>query len=101
MHDWDGVAYLPEAALVGAASGAFASNEVPTLAPLATSEAFIATYQAPRGRLFNAEETEVAWAASLWPAVHNARAEYRGRSAAVAGSALAQQYRARLARTGA
>lgn len=33
VHDWDSIAWLPEAALAGAASGAFASNETPTLAP--------------------------------------------------------------------
>ena len=67
--------WLPEAALVGAASGAFASAEIPTLAPLFSSEAFIATYERARGRAFTADEREVAWAASLWTALRNARAE--------------------------
>ena len=70
----DDIAWLPEAALVGAASGAFAS-EIPTLAPLSSSEGFIATYERARGRAFTADEREVAWAASLWTALHNARAE--------------------------
>jgi hypothetical protein len=76
VHDWDSIAWLPEAALVGAASGAFASAEVPTLAPLSSSEAFIARYERARGRAFTADEREVAWAASLWTALHNARVEF-------------------------
>jgi hypothetical protein len=74
VHDWDSLAWLPEAALVGAAAGAFASGATPTLAPLSSSEAFLAAYQDERGP-FSEEELEVAWAASLWPALHNARAE--------------------------
>jgi hypothetical protein len=68
---------------------------------LESSEAFLIAYQARRGRRFSTEETEVAWAASLWTAVHNARAEYRCGTDAVAGRALALQYRERLARAGA
>jgi hypothetical protein len=33
VHDWDSLAWQPEAALAGAASGAFASAGPPTLAP--------------------------------------------------------------------
>ncbi len=83
---WDSVAYMPEAALAGPAAGAFASNEVPTLAPLESSGAFLGAYQARRGRRFSTEDTEVAWAASLWTAVHNARADYRCGTPAVARS---------------
>lgn len=49
VHDWDSLAWQPEAALAGAASGAFASAEAPTLAPVASSAAFLETYQAIRG----------------------------------------------------
>ncbi|RKT53666.1 phosphotransferase [Saccharothrix australiensis] len=75
VHDWDSLAWQPEAALVGAASGAYASHSPPTLAPIAGSAAFLAAYQDFRGRRFTAAELAVAWAASLWPAVHNARWE--------------------------
>ncbi|MEV0678627.1 hypothetical protein AB0I60_19125 [Actinosynnema sp. NPDC050436] len=75
VHDWDSLAWQPEAALVGAASGAFSSATPPTLAPIAASAAFLAAYQRHRGRRFTAEEQEVAWAAGLWPALHNARWE--------------------------
>ncbi|GAA2811733.1 phosphotransferase [Crossiella cryophila] len=75
VHDWDSLAWQPEAALVGAASGTFASASPPTLAPIESSAAFLATYQDLRGRRFTKAEQEIAWAASLWPAVHNARWE--------------------------
>lgn len=75
VHDWDSLAGQPEAALVGAASGAFASGRPATLAPIDSSEAFLTAYQGNRGRSFDRAEIEVAWAASLWPAAHNARWE--------------------------
>jgi hypothetical protein len=75
VHDWDSLAWQPEAALVGAACGAFASASPPTLAPIESSAAFLTIYQDLRGRRFSAEEQEIAWAASLWPAAHNARWE--------------------------
>ena len=73
VHDWDSLAWQPEAALAGAASGAFASAGPPTLAPIESSEAFLAAYQDVRGRLFTAVEQEIAWAASVWMAAYNAR----------------------------
>jgi hypothetical protein len=71
VHDWDSLAWQPEAALAGAASGAFASAGPPTLAPIESSEAFLVAYQDLRGRLFTAVEQEIAWAASLWMAAYN------------------------------
>lgn len=75
MHDWDSLAWQPEAALVGAASGTFASVGPLTLAPIDSSEAFLTAYQDIRGRAFTAVEQEIAWAASVWVAAHNARWE--------------------------
>jgi len=75
IHDFDSVATAPEAAFVGAAAGAFCSQETPTLAPLASSQVFLRAYQEARTRSFSAHEIRVAWAAGLWPAVWNARAE--------------------------
>lgn len=100
IHDWDSLVALPEAAIVGAASGAFASTTVPTLASVEASAKFIECYQAARGRAFSAEERGVAWAASLWPALHNARGEMLFRSRPVAFAALMQQASERLARAG-
>jgi len=75
VHDWDSLAWLPEAAIAGTASGVFASHGQPTLAPLASSTAFLEAYQRERGARFSRGEEEIAWAASLWVALHNARDE--------------------------
>jgi hypothetical protein len=100
IHDWDSIAWLPEPALVGAAAGAFASIETPTLAPLESSQAFLTTYQEEAGA-FTGEELEVAWAASLWPALHNARAEILWDHPPVALTALLEQAGTRLNRAAA
>ncbi|WP_214426057.1 phosphotransferase [Paenarthrobacter sp. DKR-5] len=101
VHDWDSLVALPEAAIVGAASGAFASAETPTLAPIPGSAAFIRSYEQARGRTFTDEESEVACAASLWPALHNARGEYLVQSRPVAASAVMDQAEERLRLAGA
>jgi hypothetical protein len=75
VHDWDSLAWQPEAALAGAASGSFASAGPPALAPIESSEAFLMAYEDLRGRLFTGAEQEIAWAASLWMAAYNAREE--------------------------
>lgn len=75
VHDWDSLAWLPEAALAGAAAGRFAIHDKPTLAPLESSEAFLHAYESERGAPFSPYETEIAWAASIWEALHNARDE--------------------------
>lgn len=98
VHDWDSLAWQPEAALVGAASGAFADSGQPTLAPIDSSAAFLAAYQDVRGRTFTAEEQEAAWAASLWTAAHNARWEALHGDAPVSGKALQDQAEERLRR---
>jgi Phosphotransferase enzyme family len=73
--DWDSLACLPEAALAGTAAGVFASHDKPTLAPLASSKAFLEAFELARGARFSSHESEIAWAASLWVALHNARDE--------------------------
>jgi hypothetical protein len=98
VHDWDSLAWQPEAALAGAASGAFASAGPPTLVPVRSSEAFLAAYQGFRGRAFDAVEQEVAWAASLWTAAHNARWEALHGDPPVSGTALREQAADRLRR---
>ncbi|HUC24609.1 MAG TPA: hypothetical protein VMA73_18020 [Streptosporangiaceae bacterium] len=75
VHDWDSLAWQPEAALAGAASGSFASDGPPTLAPIESSAAFLTAYQDIRERRFTAVEQEIAWAASVWMAAYNAREE--------------------------
>jgi hypothetical protein len=101
VHDWDSLAWQPEAALVGAACGAFPGAGPAALASVASSAAFLAAYQDSRGRAFTAEELEVAWAASVWPAVHNARWEVLHGDPPVSGDALREQAGERLRRAGA
>jgi hypothetical protein len=100
VHDWDSLMALPAAAIVGAASGAFASTTVPTLASLEASEEFIECYERARGQMFTTDEREVAWAASLWPALHNARGESLFQSPPVALHELTRQAPERLRRAG-
>ncbi|WP_033288912.1 hypothetical protein [Amycolatopsis jejuensis] len=101
VHDWDSLAWQPEAALAGAASGTFAGAGPPTLAPIDSSHAFLESYQDIRGRRFTRAETEVAWAASLWPAAHHARWEALHGDPPVCGAALREQATERLRRAGA
>ena len=101
VHDWDSLAWQPEAALAGAASGSFASAGPPTLAPIESSEAFLAAYQGIRGRLFTAEEQEIAWAASLWMAAYNAREEALHGDTPVCRDAIRAQAAERLRRANA
>ncbi|WP_433296000.1 hypothetical protein ACQP2F_37285 [Actinoplanes sp. CA-030573] len=100
VHDWDSLAWLPEAAIAGAASGAFGSYAEPTLTPVESSAAFLDAYQKER-RGFSDEEIEVAWAASLWLALHNARGEALHRQPPVALIAVREQVDERLRLAGA
>jgi hypothetical protein len=101
VHDWDSLAWQPEAALAGAASGSFASAGPPTLAPVESSEAFLVAYQDIRGRLFTAGELQIAWAASLWMAAYNAREEALHGNTSVGRDALRAQAAERLRRANA
>jgi hypothetical protein len=101
VHDWDSLAWHPEAALAGAASGSFASAGPPVLAPVESSEVFLAAYQDIRGRLFTAAEREIAWAASVWMAAYNAREEALYGHTSVGGEALRAQAGERLRRANA
>jgi hypothetical protein len=101
VHDWDSLAWQPEAALAGAASGAFASDGPPTLAPIESSEAFLAAYQDVRRRLFTAVEQEIAWAASVWMAAYNAREQALFSAPQLSGDALRTQAAERLRRASA
>ena len=101
VHDWDSLAWQPEAALAGAASGSFASAGPPVLAPIESSAAFLVAYQRLRGRRFSAPEHEVAWAASVWMAAYNAREEALDGSTSVGRDALRAQAAERLRRASA
>jgi hypothetical protein len=60
VHDWDGLAI---------------HGKQRTLAPLESSEAFLHAYESERGVRFSPYETEIAWAASIWEALHDAHDE--------------------------
>lgn len=66
-HDWDSVVRRPEALIAGMTSLIFPStgprNEA---ASLDQSEEFLEGHQRARGRRFDRDETELAWAAGLW-----------------------------------
>jgi hypothetical protein len=98
VHDWDSLAWQPEAALAGAASGSFASDGPPMLAPVESSEAFLVAYQDIRGRPFTAAEQEIAWAASVWMAAYNARELALLGGSPMGGEALRAQAAERLRR---
>jgi hypothetical protein len=100
VHDWDSLCWLPEAAIAGAACGAYGSAETPTLTPIASSQAFLDAYQEKR-RPFDDNEIEVAWATSLWLALHNARGEALWGHPPVALRAVREQAEERLRRAGA
>jgi hypothetical protein len=101
VFDWDSLAWMPEPVLVGAASAAFASAEVPTLVAVESSEAFLDAYQVARARAFSPEERQVAWAASLLTATVNARREALLGEPPVTTVPLRAQAAERLARAGA
>ncbi|WP_219467263.1 phosphotransferase [Nonomuraea rhizosphaerae] len=101
VHDWDSLAWQPEAALVGAASAVFPKLGPATLPPVESTEAFLAAYQDARGRPFTAEEQQVAWAAGLWSAAHDVRWEALHGYIAVSGKALWTQAAERLRRANA
>lgn len=98
VHDWDSLAWLPEAALAGTAAGVFASHDRPTLVPVPSSEAFLEAYQSARGTRFSSYEAEIAWAASIWVALHNARDELIFDRPKLSLERLEAQYAERLAR---
>jgi hypothetical protein len=103
VHDWDSLAWQPEAALVGAASGSFPrlAGQPPTLPLIASSEAFMEADQRSRRRSLSAEEQQVARAASVWSAAHHARWQALMTSrTAVSGNALRAQTAERLHRAG-
>lgn len=100
VHDWDSLAWLPEAAIVGTAAGVFASHGKPTLAPLASSAAFLDAYEQGRCTGFSSYAREIAWAASIWVALHNARDELIFDRPKLSYERLQEQRLERLARAG-
>ncbi|MET8763919.1 hypothetical protein [Lentzea sp. NPDC004782] len=101
VHDWDSLAWQPEAALAGTAAATFANVPPPHLPPVESSEAFLQAYQELRGREFTVREREAAWAAGLWTAAHNARWEALHGAPPVSGDGVRTQATERLRRANA
>ncbi|ASR39325.1 hypothetical protein BAY61_15705 [Prauserella marina] len=101
VHDWDSLAWQPEAALVGAASAVFAKTGPAMLPSIESTEAFLSAYQDARDRPFTEEERQVAWAAGLWTAAHDVRWEALRGYTVVSGKALWAQAAERLRRANA
>ena len=77
VHDWDSIALLPEAVLVGTlALDHPAGPGAEAAADIATGERVIAAYEAETGRALTADEREVAWATTVWLACYNAAFEH-------------------------
>jgi hypothetical protein len=76
----------------------FATSDQPTLAPLESSDAFLAAYERARDSPLSGDELEVAWAASIWVALHNARDELLYDRPRLSYSRLQEQRFARLSR---
>lgn len=74
-HDWDSLAALPEAVLVGAAASTFPSGDQPVVASIEATQDFLDAYQDRRGRRLTADERRVTWVAGLLPVLFNARVE--------------------------
>jgi hypothetical protein len=69
--DWDSVAALPEAAIVGVAAAIF--TETPP--SVRESSEFLVAYQRACGRRFSHQESEVSWAAGAWTRAFDAKKE--------------------------
>lgn len=77
VHDWDSVAYRPEAVLVGAlAVDHVAMPEVGAIAPVEVCAEVIGAYQWIANIWFSQEEIQLAWATTAWLASYNAVFEF-------------------------
>jgi hypothetical protein len=72
VHDWDSLAYLPEAVLAGGASVLYCYSPVPA-ATVRQSEDFLSAYETSRGAPFSRKERSIAWAAGLWNLAFDAK----------------------------
>jgi hypothetical protein len=100
VYDWDSVAALPEAAIVGLASAMFRMSPDNPGATLAETSAFIGAYAIARGELWTREEQELAWAASLWVMAYQAKGEAIDEAIGYATTMLFTQRDERLRRAG-
>jgi hypothetical protein len=64
--DWDSTIAAPEPVIAGLAAAVYPVTREGTEATIEETQAFLEAYGVARGRPFNADETEEAWAAGLW-----------------------------------
>ncbi len=77
VHDWDSVALLPEAVLVGAVAVNWVEQlNAGAICDIATGHRVIAAYERAVGQTLSADEREVAWATTAWLACYNAAFEF-------------------------
>ncbi len=80
VWDWDSVAALSEAAIVGAAAAVYPSSPDGTVvaATVAETERFLDAYTEARGRRWTDDAVRIMWAAGLWVLSYNAKKEALG-----------------------
>jgi len=80
VWDWDSVAALSEAAIVGAAAAVYPSSPDGTVvaATAAETERFLDAYIEARGRRWTDDAVRIMWAAGLWVLSYNAKKEALG-----------------------
>lgn len=101
VHDWDSVAWRPEAVLAGTVAVDYPSApQAGAIASIADSSRVLTAYQRAMGRDFTPEETEVAWAAGVWVACYNASFEYLHGAAGPVGERIMADGAQRLALAG-
>lgn len=102
VHDWDSIALRPEAVLIGTlAVDHVAAPDAGAIADVDTCAEVLAAYGAARGRELSSEETEVAWATSVWLACYNAAFEHLHGGAGTVTERILRDGDARLALAGA
>jgi hypothetical protein len=86
VYDWDSVARVPEPVLVGEAARSFTASWDPPARPLMPTpeeaRAFVAEYEAARGRSFDAAERRTLGAAAVYALAYGARCEHAGATSA-------------------
>jgi hypothetical protein len=76
VHDWDSVTAESEAVLVGFAAALYSTVSADKLATVEDTERFLVAYCDARGRQFDADELQRAWAAGVWTRAYDAKYQH-------------------------
>lgn len=101
VHDWDSACALPEAGVAGLAASMFPMTDVIPGASLGETQAFLEAYAAARRQDWTREESEIAWAATLWVMGYSAKGEALDGAHGPATTLLATERHERLQRAAA